>query len=273
MGDESDLIEILQEHYALGAERGRLTRPLGVVEFERTKEIVQRHLPPAPSVVADVGGGPGGYALWLASLGYNVILRDLVPLHVDQAREEAAAAGFMIDARVSDARDLDLSDGSVDVVLLLGPMYHLDIQQERIRCLEEARRVLKPGGVVFIAAISRWAPRLHGEVVKALYRVFDNMRAETRRVEETGVLPPLGPGSFAGYCHRPDELRLEIEMADLDCVDLVSVEGIALALPDLEERLAHATDRDVVFEAARAIERVPELLGLGPHLLATAVRR
>jgi hypothetical protein len=50
------------------------------------------------------------------------------------------------------------------------------------------------------------------------------------------------------------------------------VEGLAFALPDLDERLADATDRAVVLDAARALERVPELLGLSPHLLATARR-
>lgn len=53
----------LHGHYALGKERDRLGDANGVVEFERTKEILLRHLPAPPSVVADIGGGPGRYAL------------------------------------------------------------------------------------------------------------------------------------------------------------------------------------------------------------------
>jgi SAM-dependent methyltransferase len=270
MPDEDDG---LQSHYGLGFEEGRLDRPLGIVELERTKELMQRHLSPPPAQVADIGGGPGRYAAWLASLGYEVVHRDLVPLHVEQALAAAKAAGVNIDAAVGDARELDLPDQSVDAVLLLGPLYHLDVRADRLRCLAEARRILKPGGVAFVAAISRWAPRLHGEVIKSLYREYPNMRTETPGVEATGVLPPLFPGSFLGFCHRPDELRGEVEDAGLECVDLVSVEGIAFALPDLEARLQDDLDRAVVFDAARATERVPELLGLGPHLLATARRR
>ena len=86
----------------------------------------------------------------------------------------------------------------------------------------------------------------------------------------TGLLPPLFPGSFSGYCHRPQQLRSEIRAAGMDVIDLVSIEGLSFALPDLEQRLANPETRSVVLDAARVVERVPELLGLGPHLLATA---
>lgn len=117
----ADPIDTLQAHYALGGEQARLARGLGIVEFERTKEIIHRHLPSPPTVVADIGGGPGRYSLWLASLGHEVRLRDVVPLHVDQALADATASGHAIDAAVGDARRLDLADESVDAVLMLGP--------------------------------------------------------------------------------------------------------------------------------------------------------
>jgi hypothetical protein len=98
------------------------------------------------------------------------------------------------------------------------------------------------------------------------------IREETPWVERTGWIPPLFYQSFTGYCHRPGQLRAELRGAGLEVVDLVGVEGLAFALSDLEERLADPVGRAVVLDAARAIERVPELLGLGPHLLATARR-
>lgn len=131
-------------------------------------------------------------------------------------------------------------------------MYHLTDPTDRGLCLREARRILRPGGIAFVAAISRWAPRLRAEVARALYRQVENLRRETPGVEATGVMPPLFEGSFAGYCHRPDELRAEVEAAGLDCLDLVSVEGIAFALADLDERLSNDIDREVVLDAARA---------------------
>lgn len=261
----------LHAYYALGDERDRLASAHGVVELERTKEILLRHLPAPPSLVADIGGGPGRYALWLAGRGHRVEHRDLVALHVEQLR---AAAGELdgISTAVGDARQLDLGDASVDAVLLLGPLYHLRRRRDRARALAEASRVVRPGGPVFVAAISRWSPRLAGELTQRLYEPFPAIREETPEVERTGWLPPLFPGSFTGYCHRPGQLRAELRGAGLEVVDLVGVEGLAFALGDLDQRLADPVGRAVVLDAARAIERVPELLGLGPHLLATARR-
>ncbi len=92
-------------------------------------------------------------------------------------------------------------------------------------------------------------------------------------MERTGFGSPLFPGAFTAYFHRPGQLRQEIRAAGLRVADLVCVEGAASLLGDLAERLADPGRRDVVFETARATERVPELLGVGPHLLATAIRQ
>lgn len=63
---------------------------------------------------------------------------------------------------VGDARNLDFETDSMDAVLLLGPLYHLQERPDRIAALEESLRVLKPGGVLFCAAISRFASFLDG---------------------------------------------------------------------------------------------------------------
>ncbi len=262
----------LHEYYELGLERERLDAGVGAVELARTKEIVMRNLPPLPCTVADIGGGPGRYTVWLAGLGCRVHHRDLVALHVEQAAAAAAATGLEVDTAVGDALDVDLPDAALDAVLLLGPMYHLFRRADRLRALHEARRIVRPGGAVFVAAISRWAARVHGVLADQLYLRGPGIVDELPHVERTGELRPLSPGSFNGYCHRPRQLASEVRAAGLDIVDLVSVEGPAALLADLPERLHDPLHAEVVFETARALERVPELLGIGPHLIATARR-
>jgi SAM-dependent methyltransferase len=125
------------EHYFPCLERDRLNTPLEGVEFERIKEEVSRHLPLPPATVADIGGGPGRYALWLAEAGYRVAHRDLVPAHVDELPEAAAARRLAIDTAVGDARHLSLPDASTEAVLLLGPLYHLTARGDRLHALRE----------------------------------------------------------------------------------------------------------------------------------------
>jgi SAM-dependent methyltransferase len=262
----------MHEYYLRGEEADRLvTSGAGQLEFERTQEIVLRHLPPPPAVIADVGGGPGRYAVWLAGLGYHVVHRDVMPLHVAQLRAAAAPDG-VIDTAVGDARRLDLADASVDAVLLLGPLYHLARRAERLQALREARRVVRPGGPVFGAAISRWAARYDGVLRLRLYERVPDMLEAMGPLERTGVIPPFTPDGFTAYTHRPGQLRAEFTSAGLAVADLVNVECGAFLLPDLRERMADPVAREVIMDSARVLERVPELLGLGSHLLAIGLR-
>src|SRR6476646_7841983 len=191
----------LRAHYELGMERERLSDGRGDLEFTRTSEIVLRRLPTAPAVVADIGGGPGRYALWLASLGYQVEHRDLMPLHVEQLRAEAAGVAG-IHTAVGDVRDLDLPDASVDAVLLLGPLYHLIDRAERVRALRECARIVRPGGAVFAAVISRWAVRIDGTLRERIYLKYPAVPDLMDEIDRTGILPPLGGGAD-GRSGRP----------------------------------------------------------------------
>ena len=263
----------LHAHYELGEEADRLTRSgAGRLEFERTQEILLRHLPPPPATVADIGGGPGRYAIWLAGLGYRVVHRDIVPMHVEQVRAAAAAAGVGVEAACGDARSLDLGDEAVDAVLLLGPLYHLQRRADRVLALREAGRIVRPGGPVFGAAISRWAARLDGMLRSRFYTKYATAEQVIDEVERRGVLQPLGPGSFCGVTHRPGQVRGEFAAAGLAVADLVSVEGAGYLLENLDARMADQRDWQVVLDTARAHERVPELLGIGSHLIATGLR-
>src|SRR5579864_4059544 len=146
-------------HYNETDEASRLRQGWFQLEQARTRELILRHLPPAPATIIDAGGGAGAYACWLASRGYEVHLIDPVSKHVDQARaaSKQQPAYPLASAEVGDARHLPQGEASADAVLLLGPLYHLVERPDRIACLREASRVLRPGGLVWGAAISRFA--------------------------------------------------------------------------------------------------------------------
>jgi hypothetical protein len=117
---------------------------------------------------------------------------------------------------------------------------------------------------VFVAAIWRWAPRLGGELAARLYEPLPAVREETPRVERTGWLPPLFPGSFTGYCHRPGQLRAELREAGLEVVDLVGVEGLAFALGDLDRRLDDPVGRPSCSTPPGPSSACPSCSGSGP---------
>lgn len=266
------MIEIVA-HYERRNERDRLYTGSGLLERERTKEVLLRHLPRPPAVVLDIGGGAGVYALWLATAGYEVHLRDLVPSHVDQAVEAAREAGQKLaSVAVEDARNLDLRDGEADVVLMLGPLYHLQEAEDRRRALEEARRVLRDGGLLAAAAISRYAAVLDG--LRSRHLENSGYRQVLDVAEKTGRFHPRPQDCFTqAYFHRPDEFRNEVASAGFEVEDMVGLEGGGFLFDDFAERWSDPARREALLEAARRIERVPELLGLSPHTLLIARRR
>jgi ubiquinone/menaquinone biosynthesis C-methylase UbiE len=181
-------------YYALGGERGRLDEAYFPLERERTRELVLRHVAPPPGVVLDVGGAAGAYSFWLAERGYEVHLVDPAPLHVEQAEEasRSGADGRLASARLGDARKLDFADEAAEAVLLLGPLYHLTERRDRLAALAEARRVLKPGGLVFAAGISRFASLLDGLLGtvferEEFARIVERDLADGQHRNETGL--------------------------------------------------------------------------------------
>jgi len=275
MSDPSRDAEEIAAYYARGLERDRLASGLGALELARTQALLARYLPPPPATVADIGGGPGRYAVWLAERGYRVHLVDPVPLHVEQARAAAAARPrvALASAELGDARALRLSDASVDAVLLLGPLYHLPERADRLRALGEARRVCRPGGVVIAAAISRYASTLDG--LRGGYLEDPAFAAVAAGDLEDGRHrnPTGDPAYFTvAYFHRPQDLAAECSAAGLTHEATLAVEGAGWLLPDLDARLADEQRRAVLLTALSRLETEPALLGVSAHLLAVARR-
>jgi SAM-dependent methyltransferase len=153
----------IESHYRQTKEAERLSSGRGELERLRTQAILARRLPPPPATIFDVGGAAGVYAFPLAKQGYELHLIDPVELHLDQAKAFARSSGIALKSiKLGDARRLDIAPGCADAVLLLGPLYHLVEQSDRLQALREAHRILKPGGVLFAAAISRFASLIDG---------------------------------------------------------------------------------------------------------------
>jgi SAM-dependent methyltransferase len=256
--------EAIMAYYVDGREQDRLVS-IAPLEFIRTQELLRRHLPPPPASIVDIGGGAGIHALPLRAMGYDVTLIDPVELHVQQARE----AG-VVDARIGDARHLQLEDGAFDGALLLGPLYHLTEGSERVRALMEARRVTKAGGVLAAACISRFASTYDGLALHYL----DDPDFERIVEKDLSLGQHRNPGRRTGwfttaYLHQPEEIAQEVASGGWSQVSVVAVEGPG-AFADTRYWLEDVERQEILLRAIRRVESEASILGASPHLLAVA---
>ncbi|WP_432157322.1 MULTISPECIES: class I SAM-dependent methyltransferase [unclassified Streptomyces] len=240
----------------------------GCLEMVRTQELLRRYLPPPPARILDIGGGPGAHARWLVADGYTVHLVDPVPRHVEQAERTGATV------ELGDARQLSADDATYDVVLLLGPLYHLLDRADRDRALAEAYRVLRPVGLLAAAGINRYSSLFE-------HAAFGHLHKEPMRESIGGILASQihdGKKAFtAAYFHSGGQLRDEVSAAGFDGAEVFGIEGPAWSMLAAAERNTGGDFRDSplfasALTAARMAEPYPELMAASSHLLAVARR-
>ncbi len=262
--------------YRQTRESERLTNDVrGQIEFARTQEIITRYLPPPPAVVLDIGGGSGPYACWLAKAGYEVHLVDPVDLHIEQAKEASNQQPEHPIASISlgDARDLRFSSTSADVVLLLGPLYHLIDKSERLSALKEAHRVLRNGGIMVAAGISRFASlldcffqdRLNNPVSRGIVQLDLETGYHRNPTESLEFFTDA-------YLHRPEELGPEVTEAGFQHQATLAVQGPTWFFESVERYWADPDQRAVVLDFIRKVEAEPSILGMSAHILAIGTK-
>jgi ubiquinone/menaquinone biosynthesis C-methylase UbiE len=195
-------------------------------EFAVTLRALKEFLPPAPAKFIDIGGGPGQYALALAKLGYRVTLVDLSEGNLAFAQKKAHETGIILDY-LFQANALDLSDfssESFDAALMMGPLYHLLLHEERLSALQEAWRILKPGGLIFAAFISRFGA-FRDAASKGASWVLENP-ATTEKILTTGIDISEGEGFTDAYFAHPDEVIPLGEAAGFQTVLRMGCEGV-----------------------------------------------
>jgi ubiquinone/menaquinone biosynthesis C-methylase UbiE len=260
-------------HYESGYEAERLSRGTGQLERARTEELIKRYLPHPPAVIFDVGGAAGVYACWLAREGYEAHLVDAMPVHVEQARQASSKqpGHALASISVGDARRLERADASVDAALLMGPLYHLTERSDRIAALREARRILRSGGLVVAAGISRFASVLDG-LFRHLMDDPEFQRIVKRDLADGQHRNPMNhPAYFTtAFFHHPEDLKAEAEEAGLHHEATVAVEGPGWLLQDFEDHWRDEGRRERLLDAVRAVETEASLLGASAHMIMVA---
>ena len=127
-----------------------------------TTHMMDRYILPENTIL-DIGGGPGHYTIHYAKQGHEVTLFDLSEENVRFAKKKARQYGVKITALQGNALDLSrFADDTFDIVFLMGPLYHLMNEENRIQAILEAKRVLKPGGYLFCSFILMFGGVIYG---------------------------------------------------------------------------------------------------------------
>lgn len=271
--DSRSLPSEMFDHYEHVQESRRLFGGAGELERVRTQDILSRYLPAPPATVFDIGGAAGVHALWLAQQGYAVHLFDPVPRHVEQALAASSdqAEYPLASCSIGDARNIDRPDASADAILLFGPLYHLIDRDDRLRALQEAHRLLRPGGRLFAATVSRFASLIDGLSRNLVSDpVFVQILAQDLRNGQHRN-PTDHPEYFTTtFFHHPDELRQEMAAAGFQVERLVGVEGPAWFMDSLQGHWTVPGKRQLLLELLRTVEEDPYILGASAHPMGIA---
>jgi ubiquinone/menaquinone biosynthesis C-methylase UbiE len=264
-------MEELLNYYQSFDEWGRLDRE--PVEFMVNYRHILSNLP-SKGHILDIGAGPGKYSIAMAKSGYEVTLADLTPRLVEIAKHKVKEAGVekqFSGYHVADARELSrYTDEQFDASLILGPLYHLQTEEGRIKAVNEVWRVTKRGGLVFVAFMSRIrhliTSMLYPEAWKPNHTAFG-----IKEFLESGVYNHTDEGRFTGaYYFNIEDIKPFMESQGFESVKLISSGSVAGAMTEEQWnywRQRGEAEYERVLEIIMEASESPYIQGMSSHLL------
>jgi len=243
--------------YELIDENNRLSRTRAArIEFITHTMMIDRYLKPGGKI-ADIGAGPGEYSLHYANLGYEVTAVDLSMAHLEELKKKMNPS-HQIRLIQGDGRDLYMLEAdSFDVVLVFGPLYHLRSEEDRSRCIQEAKRICKEDGVMLFAFINHDMIPFTETFCYNPTHFLDNSEydATTRRV-----------GDFPFVFLNAEEARQMISQEGIEIIATVASEGIGELMAEEINAMPEEVYEKYLDYHLHICEK-PEMLGMTNHFL------
>jgi len=251
-------------------EWGRLERE--PIEFQVNWHYIKKYMPKTGNVL-DNGAGPGKYSMELAKEGYQVTLTDLTPRLVEVA--EYKAKELNLDRQfngfyAADARELNMiKDEQYDAALMLGPMYHLQEEMDRIKAVKELIRVTKKNGLVFVAFMPRVRHILTSLLSPLNWKPNDNIESIIQ-FSQSGCFNHADEGRFTGaYYFNIEDINPFMEEQGFETLELIGSNVGAILNNDnwnyWGDKGEQVVEKIINLIKERAAD--PYVLGISSHLL------
>jgi SAM-dependent methyltransferase len=218
---------IVKAHYDADPQKEWERLAGGKFEFRIATHYLEKYINPGDSVL-DIGGGPGRYSIWLAHNGCDVTLFDLSEQNVEFARKKAVEYNVNFKSMAGDARYISANpklNKKYDHVLLMGPLYHLSDEADRMSAVKGAISLLKKGGKLFASFISQtggmvFTLREFPELVTLpIQKPFIDALIEGKSIG--------GDGFTRAYFAYPDSILPFMEQFPLTKLHFLAQEGIS----------------------------------------------
>ncbi len=260
--------------YNKASEETRLDKGMGVFEFERIKSLIDKHIPFSASKIIDIGGGTGKYSEWLARKGHQVHLVEPVYKHIKLAQNRAYKLKNKFSVHLGEARKLEFPNNFADLIILHGPLYHLQKKKDRDLTICEAKRVLKHNGIILGFAINYTASTLVGLLNGLIHKksFFEMCKEELT----FGIHNP--PDDFPwllaeAYYHKPEQLKDEFVNQELIHLNTYAVEGMSWLDKDYFTNMMDDKKQKTLLELVQLTENDNYLLPFSPHMMIAVQKK
>lgn len=247
--------ENLITYYNKFNEDKRLNTKHGNIEFITAVNYINKYIKPNNRIL-DIGAGTGKYSIYFYNKGYDVTAVELVKhnLRVLQKNEPN------IKALQGNALDLKLPDNSYDIVLLFGPMYHLISFEDKLKAINEAKRVLKPNGLLFISyCMNEYAVITHGFIENNI-----NTSIKNKLLDNSFKITPKEDDLYSFV--RLEDINKLNELSNLKRIKIINQDGPTEYIKKIVNKMDEETYKNYINYHLNTCERI-ELLGAGRHIL------
>ena len=262
----SDDVSDIALYYNSDPERERDRLERHQLEHDLTWRYLDQYLPAQGSIL-EIGAATGRYTVELAKRGYQLTAVDMSTSLLEICRNRVVAEGLERRVRfmLANARDLsEVTEQDFDVVLLMGPLYHLVIEADRKAALKQAFDHLRPGGLIFSSFISRFG--IMGDLMRDLPSWIEDQPG-VRSLLSVGRRPDDHPrGGFRGYFARVSENAPLHEEIGFETLTLAGVEP-AISADDESYNKLEGRQRQLWLDLLYEISTESTIIGASRHLL------